>query len=134
MSMFIRIKNGHPFEHPILEDNFQKAFPELDPDNLPNYFARFERVAAPVPGTYEVVEGPVYGWIDGVVRDIWTVRQMSAQEKQTKIDAVMALRPFVSWQFDEPSCSFRPPVPYPTDGRRYIWDEAAVTWKEIGND
>jgi hypothetical protein len=44
MNLYIQIKNGQPFEHPILEDNFIETFPNLDVNNLPPEFARFRRI------------------------------------------------------------------------------------------
>ena len=44
MNLYIQIKNGEAFEHPIYEDNFLQAFPEIDINNLPPQFARFRRI------------------------------------------------------------------------------------------
>ena len=30
--------------------------------------------------------------------------------------------------FDETTCLWIPPVPYPTDGKRYYWDDALHAW------
>lgn len=35
-----------------------------------------------------------------------------------------------SWIINEETCTWIPPVPRPTDGKKYIWDEATVSWKE----
>jgi hypothetical protein len=88
MELYIRIVNGQPFEHPIFGGNFRQAFPDVDVNNLPPEFARFERIEAPTCGEYEK---PVvtYGWVDGIVKDIWTVVEMSAEEK-TEVDRVKA--------------------------------------------
>lgn len=38
-------------------------------------------------------------------------------------------RPFISWNFDENTWSWQPPVPYPSDSNiPYIWDERRKTW------
>jgi len=44
MNLYIQIKNGQPFEHPIFEDNFIEAFPDADINNLPSEFAKFRRI------------------------------------------------------------------------------------------
>ena len=44
MRLFIQIRDGAPFEHPIQEDNFKFAFPQIDMNNLPEEFMDFERV------------------------------------------------------------------------------------------
>ena len=57
MELYIQIRNGQPFEHPIFGDNFRQAFPGIDVDNLPPEFAVFQRVPQNVmPGPFEVAE------------------------------------------------------------------------------
>lgn len=46
-------------------------------------------------------------------------------------DAFYAPKPYPSWVFDEESCLWNPPVPHPTDGFTYTWDDATVSWKKI---
>jgi hypothetical protein len=36
-----------------------------------------------------------------------------------------------SWVFNETTCMFDPPVPYPNDGKLYRWDEPTINWVEI---
>jgi hypothetical protein len=36
-----------------------------------------------------------------------------------------------SWVIDEITCLWVPPIPYPTDGKEYIWDESTISWIEI---
>lgn len=86
MELFIKIVDGQPFDHPILGDNFRQAFPNVDIENLPSSFARFERVAHPTPTDFQVVEGPVYQWVDGVVKDFWILREMTEFERNEKIE------------------------------------------------
>lgn len=130
MELFIQIRDGQPFQHPIFGDNFREAFPHVDPNNLPPEFARFERIEPPQYGVYEVLVGPSYQWVDGVVKDVWLVRPMNAQEKQAKqeqVKADWALHGFASWSFDDATCTFVPPTPRPTDGL-YRWDEPSLSW------
>jgi len=93
MELYIRIINGQPFEHPIFGDNFKEAFPNVDVNNLPSEFARFERIEKPnTCGTFEIEECS-YQWVDGVVKDVWTARAMTTEEiviKQSEIDAETA--------------------------------------------
>jgi hypothetical protein len=132
MELFIRIKDGQPFEHPILGDNFRAAFPNIDTNNLPSDFARFERISMPRISLYEVYEGVTYEWVDGWVKDVHHVRQMTAEEKLAKQN--LAKEQWAqnsgpsSWVFNEETCSFNPPLPYPTDGLAYRWDEPTVSW------
>lgn len=137
MELFIRIKDGQPFEHPIFGDNFRQAFPDVDISNLPPEFAKFERIEQPVLGVYEVYEGVTYAWVGGVVKDVHHVRQMNAAEKlekqQATKDAWAAGPNYASWTFDEAQCAYRSPVPYPEDGKFYFWDEEALSWVEVNH-
>jgi hypothetical protein len=44
-----------------------------------------------------------------------------------------APQPFPSWALDE-NAQWQPPIPYPTDGVMYQWDEETTDWKAIIND
>jgi hypothetical protein len=46
-------------------------------------------------------------------------------------DAFIAPQPFPSWTLDESTCTWVPPVPYPTDGGLYRWDEDAGEWVNV---
>ena len=84
--LFIQIRDGQPFEHPILGSNLRQARLDVDTNNLPPEFANFIRIPLPVLGTYEVLDAPdpVYQWIDGVVQDVWLIRPMTDAEKANK--------------------------------------------------
>jgi hypothetical protein len=84
LELYIQLRDGQPFEHPIFADNFREAFPDVDTENLPDTFAKFIRVDAPVPNTYEVYEGVTYQWVDGVVKDVHSVREMTDEERAVK--------------------------------------------------
>jgi len=43
-------------------------------------------------------------------------------------NAFIAPKPFASWVLNEDTCIWNSPVPYPTDGNRYSWDEATTSW------
>ena len=36
-----------------------------------------------------------------------------------------------SWILDEETLSWQPPIPYPTDGKDYVWNEATLSWRII---
>ena len=46
-------------------------------------------------------------------------------------DAFIAPKPYNSWLLDEDTCRWQAPVPYPTDGLMYQWDEELTDWKPI---
>ena len=43
-------------------------------------------------------------------------------------DAFIAPQPFPSWILNEQTCQWEAPVPMPTDGKMYSWDEANLNW------
>ena len=49
-------------------------------------------------------------------------------------DAFIPPQPFDSWVLNEDTCLWDAPVPYPTDGKMYIWDEATVSWVEVEDE
>ena len=133
MELYIQIRDGQPFQHPIVGDNFRQAFPEIDVNNLPSEFAKFERIVCNV-GPYEVYLNSTYEWVDGVVKDVHNIRPMTDEEKLAKQDEVKtnwANGGYASWTFNEETCRYEPPVPYPTDGKQYQWDEPTLLWIEV---
>ena len=46
-------------------------------------------------------------------------------------DAFIPPKPFASWTLNETSCLWESPVPYPDDGKHYVWDEATTAWVEV---
>jgi len=104
MELYIRIKNGQPFEHPILGDNFRQAF------------------------------GCTYEWDGDTVTDVHHVRDMTPAEKTAKQDTAKANwleHGHASWVFNEDTCSFDSPTPRPTDDKLYGWDEETLAWVEV---
>jgi hypothetical protein len=48
-------------------------------------------------------------------------------------DAFIPPQPFTSWGLNESTCLWEAPTPYPTDDKRYTWDEATTSWVEVTN-
>jgi hypothetical protein len=44
-------------------------------------------------------------------------------------DAFIPPKPYDSWLLDEQTCNWEAPVPYPSDGFRYIWNESEIDWE-----
>ena len=134
MKFFIKIKDGKPFEHPIAEDNFRLAYPEIDINNLPSNFAEFKRVPPPALGVYEKNQTCSYEIVDGVYQDVWASEEISDEEKlarQNEIKKIFAeTLNYSSWIFDEKTCTFYPPVTPPDDNQIYDWDEKNTQWVE----
>ena len=45
-------------------------------------------------------------------------------------DAFIPPKPYDSWTLNEDTCLWEAPVPYPTDGKDYFWDEDSTQWVE----
>ena len=152
MELYIRIKDGKPFEHPILGDNFRQAFPNIDTENLPPEFARFVRVDRPKLNAFEVYVDCTYELVNGIWTDVHQIRAMTAEERtvvETR-NAVLALPampttggpwrfdritndwviatepPFPSWVIRADGLRYVPPIPRPEG--QYRWDEATLSW------
>ncbi len=138
--LYIRMLNGRPVDHPMLRSNIESAFPDVDFDNLPDWLARFERVAKPrIENPYEIVNGPIYVLVGDTVKDQWIKRDMTEDEKLLKQsrartnfanDEGNASRR-ATWVFDEIQCAFVPPIPYPNDGKGYVWSDASQNWELV---
>ena len=136
MKLYIQIIDNQPVNHPILEDNLLMFYTAEDLANNPQY-APFVRVAQPTPKPYERPATCVYEKVDGVYTDVWTAEPMTAEEileKQTQVKLEwQEAGGYASWEFNENTCSFDPPEPYPSDDKVYTWSEETLTWVEVDN-
>ena len=46
-------------------------------------------------------------------------------------DAFIPPKTFPSWVLNEETCLWESPIPMPTDGKIYGWDEATTNWVEV---
>lgn len=131
-NLYIKIENGAPVGHPITESNLRLVDKSFDSESLDGRYMRFVRSeVTESAGVYEVSESK-YEIVGGVVLESYVVRQMTLQEKTSKQNAEKSRwvengGP-ASWVFDEATCSFLPPVAYPSDGGKYRWDESTTAW------
>lgn len=51
-----------------------------------------------------------------------------------QLDAFIPPKPFASWILDETTCLWTAPIPMPTDGKQYSWDENTLAWTETQNN
>ena len=47
------------------------------------------------------------------------------------LDAFIPPKPYPSWVLDEQTCWWNAPVPMPTEGGPYTWDEATQSWVAV---
>jgi hypothetical protein len=48
----------------------------------------------------------------------------------TERDAFIAPKPFTKWVLNEETCCWEAPTPYPTDDKRYVWNDNRTEWEE----
>lgn len=141
MNLYIQVEKDQPINHPAFEDNLLQAF-----GSIPSNWEQFNRIERPVIGVYEVLESEIstYAKIDGVWTDVWSLRNMSAEEKTAKQQAT--IREFNSreqfenwsaWTLDELTCTMQPPIPRPepdqvklAQGIYTMWCGADANWKD----
>jgi hypothetical protein len=46
-------------------------------------------------------------------------------------NAFVPPKPFNSWVLDENTCHWKAPIPMPTDGKMYSWNEGTQAWDEV---
>jgi hypothetical protein len=141
MNLYIEIQNGQVKNHPAFEDNLVQAF-----GAVPEHWIPFERVQRPTLGAYEVMESETstYELIDGVWKDVWHKRDMTAEEKTAKQQAVITsfnareqVENWSAWVFDEATCRMSPPIPRPEPDQAKLdakimtfWCGADNNWKD----
>jgi hypothetical protein len=141
MNLYIETENGVTKNHPAFEHNLVQAFGEI-----PTHWESFTRVERPVLGVYQLMDPneAVYTKVDGVWTDVWTVREMTIEEKafkqQAARDAFNAREQaenWSAWTLDETTCEMVPPIPRPEPdlakieaGIYTFWCGADANWKE----
>lgn len=136
MNLYIETENGVTKNHPAFEDNLLQAF-----GSIPAHWEPFTRVERPVPGVYQVLESDeaVYTKVNGIWTDVWSVRDMTTEEKTAKQQQVIAAfnsreqaENWSAWTLDEATCTMKPPIPRPeqVEGVLVFWCGADNNWKE----
>jgi hypothetical protein len=136
MALFIQIENDQPVNHPVYDFNLIQAYGQI-----PQGWAMFNRVERPIPMVYQVLESdePVYTKIEGVWTDVWSLRDMTAEEKTAKQQAVInafntreQASNWSAWTLNEATCTMVPPIPRPdpVEGVLVFWCGADNAWKE----
>ena len=136
MKLYIETEDGQIKNHPAFEDNLMQAF-----GAIPAHWEPFTRVERPTLGIYQTMDSgtAVYTKVDGVWTDVWTVRDMTAEEKAAEQQAArdaFNTRPqaenWSAWTLDEATCTMVPPIPRPepVEGKIVFWSGADANWKE----
>lgn len=118
MNLYIQVENDQPKNHPAFEENLIQAF-----GRVPNNWEPFLRVERPSLKLYETFESeePTYQKVNGVWTDVWTIRDMTDEEKdiadQERVVSSFFSRwqaeNWASWVYDKTTKTMQPPIPRP---------------------
>ena len=141
MKLYIETENGQTKNHPAIEENLLMAF-----GTIPDNWEPFTRVERPTLGVYQVLisEAPTYQKVNGTWTDVWLDRDMTAEEKTAKQQAVITAfntrlqaSNWSAWTLDEATCTMVPPIPRPVldqakfeAGIATMWCGADNNWKD----
>ena len=88
LDLYIRLdENNNPIDHPIFADNIKQVWPDFDFENLPPGWAKFIRTRAYPTDVhfhdeFKAISEPTYKWVDGVVKEVFEIRDMTDEEKE----------------------------------------------------
>jgi len=95
-------------------------------------------------GTGQICKRTSYNTRGGIHYDVETNEPSDTQEKafrknyagigysyDSDRDAFIPPKPFDSWNLDEDSCLWEPPIPMPNDGNPYAWNEENQAWSVV---
>jgi hypothetical protein len=46
-------------------------------------------------------------------------------------DVFISPKIYNSWVLNEDSCLWEPPIPVPSDNKKYFWNEQKISWEEV---
>lgn len=140
MNLYIETENGQCKNHPAFGGNLLQAF-----GSIPSNWEPFERVLKPELTVYQTIEGgnSKYEKVDGVWKDVWVIRDMTAEEKLQKQQETLSAfrgRPqaenWSAWTLNEETCVMVPPIPRPNPDKFKLrmgvftyWCGAENNWK-----
>lgn len=138
MNLYIETENGVPKNHPALEDNLMQAF-----GSIPAHWQAFVRVERPILSVYQILDPyePIYAKVNEVWTDVWSIRDMTAEEKITKQQEVIATfnqhdqaSNWSAWTLDEVICEMVPPIPRPDPNQSKLQQNIMTFWCGADNN
>jgi hypothetical protein len=117
MSNYAKVVNGLVVEVIVADADFFKTFKDTSPGTW-------------LQTSYNTRGGIHYGpdgQPDGGVALRANYAGIGYTYDQTN-DVFYAAQPYPSWLISAPTWEWQAPVPYPTDGGDYVWDEATLSW------
>ena len=139
MNLYIETdNNGNSVNHPAFEDNLIEAF-----GSILNHWETFVRIEPPTPMLYQILDSnkPTYQKINGVWTDVWSLRDMTAEEKSTKQQAMIDMfnareqaSNWSAWTLDEATCTMQPPIPRPDPDQTKLDANIFTYWCGMENN
>lgn len=115
MSHFAKVVDGKVTQVIVAESDFFSTFVDTSP-------GAWIQTSYNTRGNQHILGGtPLRGNFAGI-GDIY----------DNEHDVFYAPQPFPSWVLNTSSWLWEPPVPMPTDGKLYQWDEPTLSWIEQG--
>ena len=132
--LFMRVVNRRPIDHPQSEYGMKILFPpsehpyyDYDNDIIPEEYYPLETLEQPHINCFQKL-GLTYEFLGDRVRDVWTVQEMTELERVARLAELQEIKPYPSWILNETTSEWEAPIPAPTDGQRYIWNEQQQNW------
>lgn len=129
-NFFIKTENGLPINHPATEDNLRVFYPDLDPSNPPEGWARFVRLPLPTIKFSELLEKTTYELNNffsaelgtPTYTDLYHIRTLTTEEIDQKCQQIFGLSlAQLGESFSVEEGTWVPNKPKPDDGKEYTW-------------
>jgi hypothetical protein len=129
-NFYIKLENGEPVDFPISEQNLKMTYPELDPTNPPEGFARVIRERIPESNDPQIFETVSYELNEYYTRinntktysEVYRLSNFIPETSSEEIENHRKARPDQeNWIYDEKIKSLIPPVPKPDNYENYVW-------------
>lgn len=137
MIYFVKIENNQPVSGVITQENLLHLYPNMEVEGLPKEFVRVKK-ADSFPQMH-----PLQKWVGTKVvfkdnewveeHQLEPVTEEEAKNIKDSIHRCHKKFGFPSWIWNEEQCAYLPPVLEPQDGKKYEWDEATTSWKEVAS-
>ena len=115
MKKFLKLNENNVIEIILSEDDVKDFYPE---ENVPDDVVVFYlRINFGYDSVWKIVnENDIYDLKVGFI-------YFEDLRKCTSYNP-----PYPSWHLNSELGEWEPPVPYPTDGERYLWNEETISW------
>ena len=121
MAHYAKVVNGIVAQVIVAESDFFDDFVDASPGEW-------------VQTSYNTHGGKHYDPNTGLEDDKPPLRKNYAGEGfiyDKKLDVFYEPQPYSSWILNTDTYLWSSPIPYPTDGKMYNWDESSITWVEV---